>query len=367
MSKKILVIEDTAEVRENIAEILESEGFEVFKAENGEIGISMAEKVQPDLILCDIMMPGKDGYEVLEDLRKKVLTSTTPFIFLTAKNTREDLRRGMALGADDYISKPFTIDELITSVNTRLKKAEEFRKRSEEKLQELTRNLGMPVASVINEPLRAIIGFSQMVMTEYPNMEKPEIAELMSLVYKAGLKLNKIVRKTMLFYELEALAFKNHEVEELKRSGCENPAEIITRSAQQLALNMKRNEDLFTVIDIQTKARISCEHLKTIVEELVENALLYSPRRSFVKVIAGADHHRLHITINDEGIGMTNKQIASIGAFTQFNKDFTQQEGQGLGLGLTLVKNILQIFGGEFQMNSTPGIGTTVKVSIPIS
>jgi two-component system sensor histidine kinase/response regulator len=365
MAKKILVIEDTAEVRENIAEILESEGFEVFKAENGEIGISMAEKVQPDLILCDIMMPGKDGYEVLEELRKKVLTSTTPFIFLTAKNTREDLRRGMALGADDYISKPFTIDELISSVNTRLKKAEEFRKRSEEKLEELTRNLGMPVASVIHEPLRAIIGFSQMVMTEYPNMEKPEIAELMSLVYKAGMKLNKIVRKTMLFYELEALAYKTKEVEDLKKNGCENPVEIIRRSAEQVALSVNRGDDLFMVVDASVKAKISCEHLKTIVEELVENAMLYSPRRSHVKVVAGADHHRLHLSVNDEGIGMTEKQRASIGAFTQFNKDFNQQEG--LGLGLTLVKNILGIFDGEFQINSTPGVGTTVKVSIPIA
>ncbi|MGC8865634.1 MAG: hybrid sensor histidine kinase/response regulator [Bacteroidales bacterium] len=365
MAKKILVIEDTAEVRENIAEILESEGFEVFKAENGDIGINMAERIQPDLILCDIMMPGKDGYEVLEELRKKVLTSTTPFIFLTAKNTREDLRRGMALGADDYISKPFTIDELITSVNTRLKKAEEFRKRSEAKLEELTRNLGMPVASVIHEPLRAIIGFSQMVMTEYPNMEKPEIAELMSLVYKAGMKLNKIVRKTMLFYELEALAYKNKEVEDLKKNGCENPSEIIRRSAQQMALNMNRSEDLFMVTDFNAKARISCEHLKTIVDELVENALLYSPRRSHVKLVAGADHHRLQISVNDEGIGMTDKQIASIGAFTQFNKEFNQQEG--LGLGLTLVKNILSVFDGEFHINSTPGVGTTVKVSIPLA
>lgn len=365
MSKKILVIEDTTEVRENIAEILETEGFEVFKAENGEIGISMADKVQPDLILCDIMMPGKDGYEVLEVLRKKVLTSTTPFIFLTAKNTREDLRRGMALGADDYISKPFTIDELITSVNTRLKKAEEFKKRSEEKLEELTRNLGMPVASVIHEPIRAIIGFSQMVMTEYPNMEKPEIAELMSLVYKAGLKLNKIVRKTMLFYELEALAYKTRDVEDLKKTGCENPSEIIKRSAQQIATSMNRSEDLLIVVDANAKARISCEHLKTIVDELVENALLFSPRRSHVKVVAGADHHRLYITVNDEGIGMTEMQIASIRAFTQFHTEFNKQEG--LGLGLTLVKNILNIFGGESQINSTPGVGTTVKVSIPVA
>lgn len=364
MKKKILIIEDTAEVRENIAEILETEGFDAIKAENGEIGITLATKTQPDLILCDIMMPGKDGYEVLEEIRKIVATSTTPFIFLTAKNTREDLRRGMALGADDYISKPFTIDELVGSVNTRLRKAEEFRSQSEQKLNELTRNIGIPIATVINEPLKAIIGFSHMVMTEYPNMEKPEIAELMSLVYKAGMKLNKIVRKTMLYYQLEALAYRPEEIEKLRNKGCANPREILTIAASNIATACNRTEDLYILADAVANLTIPCEHLTNLIEELTENSLLYSPRRSHVKISAGLDKSAYIVTISDEGIGMTQEQIASIGAFTRFNIDYNKQDG--VGLGLTLVRKILSIYGGEIQINSSPGIGTTSKIILPV-
>ncbi len=364
MSKKILVIEDTDEVRENIAEILENEGFMVFQAENGDLGIAKAISTQPDLILCDIMMPGKDGYEVLKELRKNILTSTTPFIFLTAKNAREDLRQGMILGADDYISKPFTIDELIDSVNTRLKKAEEFRKKSEAKLEEITRAMGFPITSVIEQPLRAIIGFSHMVMTEYPNLEKPEIAELMSLVYRAGMKLNKIVKKTMMFYHLEALAYKNDELEELKLSHCNDPSDVIRNISTRVAQLYNRKNDLFLLGDANPTLQIPCQYLQTIVEEIVENALLYSPVLSMVKVVWGLDRNNFVVSVSDEGIGMSQQQIASIGAFTQFNPEYNQQEG--IGLGLTLVKKILSLFGGELQLKSSAGIGTTLKVSLPV-
>jgi CheY-like chemotaxis protein/anti-sigma regulatory factor (Ser/Thr protein kinase) len=360
---KILVIEDTADVRENIAEILESENYEVYKAENGIIGVDVAEKVQPDLILCDIMMPQMDGYEVLESLRKKVSTSTTPFIFLTAKNTREDLRRGMALGADDYISKPFTIDELLNSIKIRLEKAEEFKVKSERKLNELTQNLGMPITSVINEPLKAIIGFSRMVMTEYPNMEKPEIAEFMALVYKAGMKLNKVVHKTMLYYRLEALTYRNEELDKCRAEVCYNAGTALKEVVQELALAHNRIDDVLVLLDTIENVRIPKDMLKSLIGELIENALLYSPKRTNIKVISGIERGKLVLTISDEGIGFSSEQITKIGAFTQFSQDFNKQEG--IGLGLTVVRKILTLFDGQITINSAPGVGTTIKVFIP--
>ncbi|NET87141.1 MAG: hybrid sensor histidine kinase/response regulator [Kamptonema sp. SIO1D9] len=119
---KILVIEDAREVRLNLQEILESKDFEVIDAENGEQGIKRAQEELPDLIICDIMLPGLDGYDVLGELRKEPITSTIPFIFLTAKVDRDDQRLGMELGADDYITKPCTPTELLSAIATRMKK-----------------------------------------------------------------------------------------------------------------------------------------------------------------------------------------------------------------------------------------------------
>jgi EAL domain-containing protein (putative c-di-GMP-specific phosphodiesterase class I)/CheY-like chemotaxis protein len=118
----ILVIEDELAVRENLLELLDAEGFKTVSAPNGQIGIQKAIAEVPDLILCDMMMPEVDGYGVLTNLREEPTTATIPFIFLTAKSAKSDFRQGMDLGADDYITKPFTRAELLSAIMSRLSK-----------------------------------------------------------------------------------------------------------------------------------------------------------------------------------------------------------------------------------------------------
>ena len=124
MAKTILVIDDNNDIRENTAEILELAGYKTFTAENGKRGVEMAMKEKPSVIVCDIMMPELDGYGVLHLLRKNPDTQNIPFIFLTAKTERGDFRKGMEMGADDYITKPFEDIELLNAVEIRLKKSE---------------------------------------------------------------------------------------------------------------------------------------------------------------------------------------------------------------------------------------------------
>ncbi|MET1054545.1 MAG: response regulator [Pedobacter sp.] len=121
---RILVIEDNDDIRESIAEILELAGYEVFEANNGKAGVDLATTNLPDLILCDIMMPELDGYGVLYLLNKNLRTTATPFIFLTAKAERMDMRKGMEMGADDYLVKPFDDVELLNAIESRLNKRE---------------------------------------------------------------------------------------------------------------------------------------------------------------------------------------------------------------------------------------------------
>lgn len=121
--KKILVIEDNEDIRENVAELLTLSGYEILEAENGKVGAQVALDKLPDLILCDIMMPELDGYGVLHILSKHDETLHIPFIFLTAKADKVDVRKGMTLGADDYITKPFDETDLLTAVENRLRKS----------------------------------------------------------------------------------------------------------------------------------------------------------------------------------------------------------------------------------------------------
>ena len=124
MSKKVLIIEDNNDIRENVVEILQLADFTAFEADNGKIGVELALKHLPDIILCDIMMPELDGYGVLYLLSKNPETAAIPFIFLTAKAEKVDLRKGMEMGADDYLTKPFDDIELLNAIESRLKKKE---------------------------------------------------------------------------------------------------------------------------------------------------------------------------------------------------------------------------------------------------
>jgi CRP-like cAMP-binding protein len=125
--KKILIIEDNLDVRENLAEILMLSGYEAITAENGKAGVERALEAQPDLILCDIMMPELDGFGVLHILSRQAKTSDIPFIFLTAKAEKDDFRKGMSLGADDYITKPFDDMQLLQTIEARLQKSQRLR------------------------------------------------------------------------------------------------------------------------------------------------------------------------------------------------------------------------------------------------
>ena len=123
---KVLLAEDDTSLRENVEELLELSGFSVFSASNGKIAVEMARKELPDIVLCDIMMPEMDGYEVLEQLSSDESTRHIPFIFVSAKTERHEIRRGMDLGADDYLTKPFEEEELLTAIRTRLERAKQF-------------------------------------------------------------------------------------------------------------------------------------------------------------------------------------------------------------------------------------------------
>ncbi|UPT69879.1 MAG: response regulator [Flavobacterium sp. JAD_PAG50586_2] len=168
---KVLVIEDNFEMRDNIAEILQLSDYKVFTATNGKEGVAMAVEHIPDVILCDIMMDELDGYGVLFSLGKHPETSTIPFIFITAKTQKQDLRKGMEMGADDYLMKPFDAIELLNSVETRLKKRslqKNFDSKPIQQMQQLViTSKGLPLLNkIVEEQKLRIIRKKQVIFYE---------------------------------------------------------------------------------------------------------------------------------------------------------------------------------------------------------
>jgi len=204
--KKILVIEDEPEMRRNLTTILRLEKFQPLDAENGRIGVEMAKREKPDLILCDVMMPEMDGYGVIAALRADAETVAIPFIFLTAKGEKPDIRAGMNLGADDYLTKPVAKPDLLAAIRSRLERA------VQQAVPEFKPNFDSP------RPLEEVLGLT------------PRVAE--TLLWLAQGKTNSEI--AMILGNSESTV-KKHVLEIFERLGVETRTAASLRALEVLS------------------------------------------------------------------------------------------------------------------------------------
>ncbi len=186
----VLVVEDDAAVLRNVRKLLTLEGYEVLAAAGGREGLEIASREPPDIIVCDIMMPGIDGIEVARRLRGNTRTATIPIIFLTARTDRDSQRAGMNLGAEDYLTKPFTADELLSSIQTRLDRQKLLR----DQIEEMARNAQERYAFVPHSaavPLSRILALSEMLLAGFPEGSAGSLATIASEIHRASTELQK--------------------------------------------------------------------------------------------------------------------------------------------------------------------------------
>ncbi|HLO51500.1 MAG TPA: response regulator [Kamptonema sp.] len=360
---KILVIEDDELIRENILELLDAEEFEAVGAENGNIGVKLATQNQPDLILCDVMMPELDGYGVLAALRSQPLTATIPFIFLTARADKSDTRKGMELGADDYIPKPCTAEELLNAIAIRLKKQAIINQQAEIKLDELRRNITRSLPHELRTPLNGILGFTEMLISEYDYLEPSEIQEIVERIRASGKRLDRLIVNFLIYAELELLAANPQQVKILRNTLVSSAEAVIGEQTLQQARQEKREADL--QLDLKDFAvPMAAVWLNKAVEELTSNAFKFSEPGTPVSIQTSVENNRFMLSVSNKGRGMTPEQIAKLGAYMQFERKIYEQ--QGSGLGLSIVKQIAKLHSGELKIESIPNQETTVFLFIPL-
>jgi signal transduction histidine kinase len=360
--KKILVIEDSRSTRESTLNFLTAHGFAAIAAENGRQGIAIAHTYLPDMVLCDVMMPELDGYHVLSALRQHPLTATTPFIFLTARSTKEDFRQGMELGADDYLTKPFTSVELLAAITSRFAKYTTVVDQSQKQLQALRSSIALSLPHELRTPLHGILGLAEVLIEDHEKISPTEVLEIAEGIHQAADRLYRLTQNFLLYAELE-LALRDPEHLKFLCSGeTQYPNVLITNVATQVARRCDRLTDL--QLNLQNTAlKISDVKLKKIVEELTENAFKFSQPQTPVSITAIANHTGLAIYISDHGRGMSAGQIAELGAYMQFERRFYEQ--QGSGLGLAIAKRLVELHGGTLDIESVLGHHTTVQVTLP--
>ena len=360
---KILVIEDEESIRENILDLLEAENFEGIGAINGKVGIKLANEQIPDLILCDMMMPEVDGHGVLKALRSEPLTATIPFIFLTAKADKSDIRTGMELGADDYITKPCTPQELLKAVAIRLEKQKTISRQSQKTLDELRTNISMSLPHELRTPLNAIMGFSELILSEYQVLEESDILEMIGQIQTSGHRLYRLIQNFLLYAELEIAATNPELLKEMRNSEFSCVKSLLTQKARQQAKHANRVDDLQLNLHDSSVA-IDSVRLAKIVEELLDNAFKFSLEGTPVVLSTLVENQTFILSVKDQGRGMTADQIAQLEAYRQFDRKIYQQAG--LGLGLAIVQRLAELHGGKFKIESLPQQETIVCVSLPV-
>lgn len=360
--KRILVIEDEHDVRESILDILNAESYYAMSAENGRIGVKVAQDFQPDLIICDVMMPELDGYGVLTQLRQHSKLATVPFVFLTAKADKADWRQGMDLGADDYLTKPFSHDELLRAITARLGKQQAINEESQHKLDELRQSISLALPHELNTTLSVIAGLSSILIDEYDTATRTDILEMAQSIYANSKRLHRLVHNFLLIAKLDILAASPEQLKLFQNSYMTDTASLITETAIRKAEEFERESDLELEVE-PTDAPLSESQLKKIVEELVDNALKFSSPGSHVRIFSSRIEDRFVLYVIDYGRGMTIDQINKIGAYMQFDRQV--QEQSGVGLGLTIVKRLVELHNGKLLIESIPGKQTIVRISIP--
>lgn len=359
--QKILIIDDEESYRQIIIMTLQMNGYQTIDAMNGLDGLAAAKMHHPDLILCDVNMPKMDGHELLEALKKEQEFAGIPFIFLTGNAGPGDLRKGMQLGADDYLTKPFTADELIKAVETRLAKNKTLLKYVESQFDEIKSNIVLSLPHEFRTPLNGILGFSQILIDE-AHLADEEVKQIGVMINRSGKRLHQLLENMVLFGQLQLWQHDQNRIMEMRNAETHSVRDTLTGAAEQ---QMKKHDRAgairITVTD--ASAKISGQYLTKIVYEVLDNALKFSTPGTPVQLQCEHNGPALFITVQDEGRGMSEEQMGKIAGFQQFERNYYEQ--QGAGLGLIITKILTEIHGGTMTVASKKNSGTTVTIMLP--
>lgn len=361
--KKILLIEDNPNVLLNTSRMLQAEGYMVITANNGRDGLEIAQQTIPSLIICDIMMPEIDGYGVITALRNNPATTAIPFIFLSAKSDKTDFRQGMELGSDDYLTKPFTRDELLGAIKAQFKKQEIINNYYRQELDNLRGNISKSLPHQLLFPAIEVMGLADILVKNYHAMEAHEVPDIGKRIRKAGRDMHEMVKKFLLYAELESMEGSVDGYKQLNSSRATFVDIEISSCAKKIAESYNRLSDLQVSIQ-DASIQISDSYLNVIVKEIIDNGFKFSPEGTDVSVLGTVNGKEYCLSVIDHGQGIEPEQIANFGAYIKFEKKLYIQ--QGTGLGLAIVKRLAEIHGGKIEIESIPYERTAIKVFLPI-
>lgn len=354
-NNKILLVDDELNIRETITELLIFQNYDVKTAQNGQDALDVLEYWTPDLIICDIMMPVMNGTLLHEIIKDNHSLSSIPFIFLTAKSEKNLMHKCLVAGADDFISKPFKINQLTDVIKAKIERFE--------KIKNPNNNLYVGKENIflheVNTPINGILGSIDMLIKSANQLKKNEIENFYDAIKISGERLNRTIQNLVLYQNLKnnVLEFDNTSKSEIL--GC-----FLDVKIKLLTIHENQGKRISFEID-KAQLQMDYKYLNFILFELIDNALKFSLSSKIIKVSGERyDNSYYELVIKDFGIGFSEEELKRIGAGKQFNRDKNEQ--QGMGLGLFLSKIVIKKSKGVFTVVSALNEGTCIRIFLPL-
>lgn len=351
MSEKplILIVDDEEDNLVLLEKRLKASGFDTIEAKDGEEALSQAFKYLPALILLDIMMPKKDGYEVLDILRKDDKTKDIPVILLTAKAEVPDKVKGLELGAEDYVTKPFDFKELLARINSHLETKKEYEEKIKgEKLIALS-TMMMGVAHEVRNPLVVIGGFSKKLLS-MTDENDPRYKYILAIEKEVG-RLEKMINDIYEFKTIQIVCDKQLSINDSIRNVIIRVEKLL--SEKNIKLIMKLSE-------VDAVIPMDKNNFEKALQNIIDNAIEAMPNGGVLTVVSELREKLFIIQIIDTGIGIKEEDLKFI-----FDPFFTSKM-EGTGLGLTVAMKIIEKHNGKISVKSNKDTGTVVTIELKL-
>lgn len=361
----ILLVDDDPAILEGVADLLELYGYDVTTAANGRAALESMQQVVPDLVISDIMMPGMDGYTFFEAVRENPAWTPIPFIFLTARGQRMDIRRGQRLGADAYLTKPFEPEDLLIAVEARLKRARDIQQAAESNVEEMKQRLITIFGHELRTPLAYIYGYVNLLRDQREDLGDEAIEEMLEGAHRGTQRLVELVEDLMMLVQIES-GVVAMEIE-LERGQMSVQSIVESAVSRQARWARERGVQVTTNVDPAVHAYRYSMYIENALMRLLDNAIKFCRRETGrVTVRAEQQGDSVHIKVIDNGIGIApSKQKAIFRRFYQLDRDVMEQ--QGVGLGLTLARTLVRLHDGDIGVHSKLGEGSTFTIILPCS
>jgi two-component system, sensor histidine kinase and response regulator len=370
MDATILFVEDNEDLRENAALVLGLEGYKVQVASDGREALEFLENgLVPSLIVSDIMMPRMDGYEFFEAVRQKAHLKAVPFIFLTARGSRQDISTGRMLGADDYLVKPFDPEEFLIAVQNKLQRIADVRDQVAQSLNDARQILVQLLSHELRTPLTYVTGGFALLAEELESIEGPSTSEdvrtSLDLIQNGTQRLNRLAQQMVLYSEIMsgfvtqqiALSGETLDIGHIAWDAITNVEHLAAEKGITLA---------HSIPDAPLRIHGLMDRLVIAFTEVVRNAVQHTPENSTVDVLVSQEDDRGVFTVIDQGEGIRPEDQDTIwDVMIQSNRRHTEQ--QGIGMGLPIVKGLINAHAGDVFLYSTPHADTEVVIRLPLA